>query len=101
MAKAKNKPNPRRRSRFHAPKSTHISRKVRRAMKKGSMAEARYRALQSQARYRRLHPPVSNGPKVRALKQSTGWIGAKRVKIVRKGGKTTVWIEKPRRRRKT
>lgn len=43
------------------PKSTNINRKVRRAMKRGAMGQARYKALQSKYRYRKLHPAVNPG----------------------------------------
>lgn len=49
-------------ARFHSPKSTGISRKVRKALKRGAPAQARHLALKSRDRYRRLHPPVNPNP---------------------------------------
>lgn len=43
----------------------------------------------------------ANPPKVRALKKSTGWMKAKRVKIVRRGGRDVVYVDRPRTRRRS
>lgn len=42
---------------------------------------------------------VKNPPKFRRVAKSTGWMSAKRVKIVRRGRNIGLLIEKPRKRK--
>lgn len=42
-----------------------------------------------------------NPPKFRRVAKSTGWMAAKRVKIVKRGGNIGLLIEKPRKRKAT
>jgi hypothetical protein len=108
-AAARAKANPRSRGN-KTPKSVSGNRKVRRAMKAAGAkvsAQARYHDQRSRNRahrrkYPQVGPHVSNPPKMKALKKSTGWISAASVKLIKgRGGEPDrVLIRKAPKKRK-
>jgi hypothetical protein len=92
----------RNRARKRLPKTAggQVSRKVRKAMKRGALSAARWRALRSQYRRRTRVLRSLENPALKRVRRSTGWIQAKRVKIVRRRGRTDILVERPRRARR-
>jgi hypothetical protein len=56
------------------------------------------RRTRTKANRRRRH--MKRNPPLKRVRRSTGWIQAKRVKIVRRRGRTDILVERPRRARR-
>lgn len=106
MAKKKKVKNPRYRGKYQPKVASGLSRKTRRAAKRGNNAQVGYAAARSSARKKAFaakggteRSPFKNPPMKRVTK-STGWMSATAVKIVKRRGGDQVLIRKPRKKSK-